>query len=854
MPGTDPNGNIAADQPIYQRDGNPRLVQIDARANPTDFGAGNGLNQVAGALDDVSGQIQEVAAKRDALWAQNISTKAEVDWQSNMAKAKQAFELDPSKGVNYAETFQQQYKDYQQSILDANPDVSGRAKDLAMTRMNSMGSTLFGTALNLQAKASTDWSIQTTQSTMNNISQSANGPGAYVALNSDGTPDTSWFDNARQKATETIATSKGIIPTAMSKDLLLKSNLEFDKAEIDTATNQYGAGQSAKWIADGHLGTSLTIPQKQAQVYELQRRQQEDTTQDIRDYAETAKGYSLQVQTTGQRDPLIEQQIAAKASKAFGTYGPAYADTAMRTVATDQDKHDAQVQIDQIQAQMDNKYPTKEDKDNFLKSIQDPNHEMTPQEENDSFYLNFLPHMREGANPLAVMDRVNEFKANFQQQVADSVKVNQARSTLPSMSLDELQQYKVTLGDNPTDNVGKSLSPIIAARVKAIQEDKFSVALGDDKQMQTMAAQIGPIWSGQSPVISNLLGGKDPTNTERANSVFQSVIARSLPIQQRLDPSSPPMVMPKSDADNIINQLKSAKSGTEISQIADSIKSRFGDYLPQALSQLHNNKDNPLPSGIGSVIGAAPKDAMDIASAISIPDGNGVGKEQEKEDNPGYTKLFKTAGKESDEKDIDSSLQTNQTLAQFTDASLATNNSSDALKLTNETKGTVGKLAKYYYLNPPPGQKYSTDEAVDAAVKTVVGQHVAFGSTNGVTYAINKEGKNGNYSDSDVANVQTQLGKELNGIISKYPSYVQGGTGITSDDLRDNSYWVTKGDMSGVQLMITPSNGDRTPKPVPDTFRSFEDMRIKGEQENNKINNLGTLDRVLVNTHLATVK
>lgn len=833
---TDPTGNIAVDQPTYQREGNPRLVSVDARSTPDDFGGGRGLAGLAQGLDSVGSTIDDISAKRDDLWAQQQSTKAAVDWQQNMALAKQAFELDPSKGSDYASTFKDQFGAYQQSILDNNPDVSDRAKNLMMTRTNTLGSSLFGDALNLQAKAATDWSVQSTQSTIDNIKTTANGQGAWVGQKADGTPDTTWFDNARNSTSDALSTSKGLIPTAMSKNLLLQTHVELDKAEIDTATAQQGAGQTAKWIADGHLGTSLTIPQRQEQINELQRQQQENTTQDIRSYAETAKGYSLQVQATGQRDPQVEANISGLANKAFGTFGPAYAAEAARTVATDQDKFDAQKQIDAIQTQMDNKYPTKQAKTDFLNQVQDPNHEMTPAEENDAFYLNFLPHMREGANPLEVMDKVNQFKANFQQQVADDVKVSQARAQLPSMSLAELQQNKLTLGDDPQDNVGKKLVPIITSRINAIKQDPFSVTLQDDKPMQNMARQTQDISTGQSPVLTAMLSGKSPDENQRAAQMNQSMIARSLTLQQKMNPDAAPAVMSSADAQGLVSQFNNAKSGTEILGLVNGVKQKFGPYSDQAFSQLHNLKDTPLPSGFGLVQAANPSDALDIANAISIPDGKGQGKEKEKEDNPGYTKMFENVGKAPDEKTIDTNIASNDTLNSYTDAALSTNNSKDSLDLVNQTKNAVSKLAKYYYLNPPPGTNYSASDAVDEAVKVSIGKHVDFGDTNGVTYAINREGKNGTYSDTDTQAIKDQLGREVDKISSQYGTVLEGTKGLTQEDISDNAYWVTKGDMSGVTLMTRPLDG-HSPIAIPNSFRSFEDMKNQGELQSKVKNN-----------------
>lgn len=837
MAGTDPSGTIAVDQPTYQREGNPRLVSVDARATSQDFGGGQGLNELARGLDTVSSAAQEVSDKRDALYAQQVATKAEVDWRQNMAKAEQAFTLDPSQGVNYADKFKQQFNDYQQQTLDNNPDITQNAKNLIQTHLNSLGASMFGNALSLQAKASTDWSVQSFQNSATNLSTVVNLLGASVKIDPNTGGVISSFDDARSQHVQLLKTAQGVVPDAMRREENLRFNIKTDKAEIDTSASQNGAGATAKLISDGKLGTSLTIPQRQSQILELQRRETENTTEAIRSYHESANGYSLQVQATGQRDLGMEQKLTAMATNAYGSFGPSYAAKASRIASTDEDKFDAQKQLDQIQSQIINKYPTKESKDNFLKSLQDPNHTITPEEQSDSYYLNYLPAIKANEDPRNALAQVNQFKAALQQNIQDSVKVNQIMGQAKGASVDDLRDNLEQIGDNPQTNVEKSLKPMLAARIKAINQDAFTVTLQDDKPMQNYLSQAASISQGKNPVATALIG---ETSNDRVNSLNQAAIDRSIALQHQINPNGNLMVMSRGDADNYISQLNGTKSNKDFSGVIAGMQAKFGDHFNEAISQLHNNKNNPLPSGLGLAIGNINEpNAKDIFTAQIIPDGKGQGKEKEKEDNPGYTRLFEDRGKADDEKSIDTAISLDPILSKYSTASGAVSNSKDTLDLVNGTKNSVGKYAKFLYLNPPPGQKYTPDQAVDAAVNSTISKHVDFGDTNGVSYLINKEGKNGTYNSEQVTQIKNQLDNELKNISSKFPAgdvldqrtelgdLNTPGQHASMHDIQDRAYWVTKSDQSGVSLFLKPEEGEsvsRTGIPVPNSFRSFDDL------------------------------
>jgi len=365
----DPSGNIAAEQPSSSAPTpSLRLLSVDARATPQDFGSqvGGAIEGAGNALDNFSDQMMEISNKRDALYAQQVATKAEVDWRQNMAQAAQAFTLDPSKGVNYADTYKTQFAAYQEQAIAGNPNLTQNAKNLVMSHLNTVGASMFEDALHLQAKASTDWSVQSFQNTAQNLDKIANSEGAWVGYKTDGSLDTTYFDNVREQHMQMTANAQGIVPDAARREENLRFNIQTDKAEIDTVTARFGAGVAAKGIVDGTLGTSLSIPQRQSQIYELQSRQHEDTNQAITDFHKSVQGYVLGVEASGQRDPVAETNLNNKATLAYGSDGVGYAAKAVREAGTAEDKFQAQQQLDQISAQIENKYPTKEAKNNFL--------------------------------------------------------------------------------------------------------------------------------------------------------------------------------------------------------------------------------------------------------------------------------------------------------------------------------------------------------------------------------------------------------------------------------------------------------------------------------------------------------
>ena len=849
----DPNSTIPVEQPIYQREANPRLVSVDARATPQDFGSGiaQGLDSFGKGLSDFSNQIQEVSQKRDSLFAQQIATKAEVDWRQNLSQAQTAFTLDPSQGTNYADTYKQQFNAYQEQVLQNNPNLTPNAKNEVTARLNNVGATMFDDALRLQAKASTDWSVQSFQNSAQNLDTIAADPTSKVTLNQDGTVNSS-FDSVRQQHIDLLKSAQGVVPDAMRREENLRFNVATDKAEIDTSTSQNGAGVTAKLIQDGKLGTSLSIPQRQAQIYELNSRQKEDTTQAINDYAKESRGYQLQVQNTGQRDPLEETKLNNMAAVAFGSMGPGYAAKAVRGASTDQDQFNAQKQLDtfldQKQQILDSKFPTPDSKAAFIKSLQDPNHTPTPQELDDQFYLNYMPSIREKENPVDALAAVQQHQLEFNEQVKSAVQVAQAVGSIKTMPLDDLKDTLDGLGQRD-DDVAKNLRPIVSQRIKAIQDDPFTVTAQDDKQMQNLLSQANAV-STKNPVVTSLIG---ESANDRANDITQQAIGRSLSLQQTLNPNGNPAVMSRGDADFYVAQLNGAKSNTDMSQTLDSLKAKFGEFYPQALTQLQNNKNNPLSSGMSVVAGKGDDtDAKDVASAMAIPDGKGVGKAKEKEENPGYTAMFEARDDAQSEKDIDSAIQNDSILSKYRDANAAVSNTKETMDSVNGVVNSVGKYAKYLYLNPPPGEKYTAEQASDAAVKSIIGQHADFGNTNGVTYLINRDTDKGTLSDQETQKIKDQLDKELLDISSKFPMGYQTGNDDSDGkegainnpgqvaslpDIQSRAYWVTKSDLSGVSLFVKPVDGQslsRVGIPVPNSFRSFQDMLNKANTPKSK--------------------
>lgn len=770
---TDPSGTIAVDQPV-SAGATPslRLLSVDARATPQDFGSGiaQGLDSVSKGLGDFSTQLEDVSNKRDALYAQQVATKAEVDWRQNLSQAETAFTLDPSKGVNYADTYKTQFNDYQQQVLANNPDLTPNAKNQVMARLNNVGATMFDDALRLQAKASTDWSVQSFQNTSKNLDDLVNGQNAWVGYKADGTLDTSFFDNLRDQHTEMVKNAGGLVPDGARREELLRFNTGIDKAEIDTVTSRFGAGVAAKGISDGSLGTSLSIPQRQSQILELNRRQTEDSTEDIRKFVEMSKGYQYQIQATGQKDPTIEANIKGQASTAFGSFGPAYAAKALRSASTDQDQFDAQKQLDTFldtkQKILDSRYPTPDSKANFIKNLQDPNHESTPQELDDQFYLNYMPSIREKENPVDALAAVQQHIQEFNEQVKGASQVAQATSQIKSMTMDSLKATSDGLGDRD-DTLAKNLRPIVSQRIKAINDDPYSVTVQDDKQMQNLLSQANAVSTGKNALATSLIG---ESGNDRANSITQQVIARSLSLQQTLNPTSDrPMVMGKPEADDWIGKFNGAKNSTEFNSLASSFQNKFGnDYYQMAINQLHNNKNNPLPAGMSLALSnVGDPNAKDIATAVSIPDGKGTGSEKEKDENPGYAKLFANVGHPDDEKAIDTAISTDPLLSKYRDTNAAVSNSRETMDATNNTINAVGKYAKFLYLNPPAGQSYTPQQAVDAAVQSSVGKHVDFGNTNGVNYMINRESDKGRYTDEETGKIKDQLNEELKDIAGK---------------------------------------------------------------------------------------
>lgn len=841
----DPNGSIAVEQPVTPAPSpSMRFVSVDARANASDFGSGlgEGLQQLSRGLDSASDTMLEVSNKRDALFAQNVEAKAEADWKQKMFQAKEQFTLDPSQGMNYGDSFKSQFNDYQNTIMQQNPNLSDNAKNEVMTRLNRMGASLYGDALDLQGKASTDWSVQTYQDTTDQIKQNANGQDAKVTLDPNTGEVTSSFDGYRQQLVDAARTAKGIVPTQLQKSKLLQDNIELDKAEIDTSTQQLGAGTTAKLIADGKFGTALTIPQRTSEVLELNRLQTENTSEAIRQYHQASASYQLQVQETGRRDPVMEDNLRKMGNSAYGSFGPAYAAQANRQILTAGDNHAAQATLDQIaqkqQAALDSKYPTEQSKKQFLDMTSDPNHEMTPEEQQDAFLLTYLPYMRsDGKDPQEALSKVIDINQKFRDNVQVATQVSQARAQLPTMNIGGLQNKLDSLDpDNPID---KNLKPFIQDRIRQINQDPYSVAVGDDKTTQSMLSQAYDLEQNKAGAGITLQKG---TTDDRANSLYQSAIGRAISTQQTINPDVPARVMSSDEADGYIGQIKGIKSSEDASQILGGMQKRFGPYFNDAINQMVNNPKNPLPPGMAMASSILNEPYLkDYINAISV----GQGKDKNGKDNPDYKQLFKEVDQADTEKEIDSQTIQNDSLNSFASVNATISNSPETMKMVSDVRQSVSSYAKYLYLNPPPGGSYSAKDAVDVATKNLIEDHAAFAKENQVPYMISREGKNGQYSDTDVSSVQTQLHQELQDIAAKYPSDFEPADKNTSlgdlntpgqiatqqYDIQDNGYWINTPDNKGVMLYVKANGAtSREGIPIPNSYRAFDDMLNKSQQ------------------------
>lgn len=734
----DPQGTIAVDQPTYQREGNPRLVSVDARATSQDFGGGQGLNELARGLDTVSSAAQEVSDKRDALYAQQVATKAEVDWRQNMAKAEQAFTLDPSQGVNYADKFKQQFNDYQQQTLDNNPDITQNAKNLIQTHLNSLGASMFGSALSLQAKASTDWSIQSFQNSSDNIKTAMNGPGAWIGYNADGSPDTTWFTKFRDDHVSLLKNGQGVVPDGKRREENIEFNVGADKAEIDTSTESKGALQTAQWIRQGYLGTSLTIPQRLMQVEELERQGRID--------AETtfhASAQKFDTYLTGLKDGTVDPQDPDLSKAALDWANASGEMKKVNTgIAASLIKKNAQEGFDQRAVDsfpVVDKNQTANDLSAVANKASQIGGNVIPYDVNAITANYGIARVNPNESPKVQIYTAQEASQKAQELIKSAQDVGLGRQKMLAMPPQQAQEYLAgckKAGVNP--NTLEDLYQSETQRQKLLAENPARVALTDNTVFQ---ANRNAETITQNFLNPGILKGISPVTAQQVQGANADAISKIYAFQDQV--GSPHVPLTNEMATSLANTFKeaSAKSPESAIQLKNQLKSAYPQqYLDDVVHSI------PLDSKLSLFMGlpGGSQQERNFAEALSVTD---------KDKNIGE--------KTKDALDEAFDPSKNSDISNFLQSQISNGYTGTQLKKT--ISDTQSALRDYATVLAIKNKSNDISGAINQAPKDVLGTIFGYTTINGQTVAIPR---NGTRSDTDISNISQGLQLETDRIFN----------------------------------------------------------------------------------------
>lgn len=826
----DVGGTLPVEQPTYQRQGNSRLVSVSARANSEDFGGGVARAEagLSGDLDQVAQAVQSADDKRTALWVQQASTQAQVDWQQKFANSREQLATDPSQGSGFVDNFKNQFNDYTKTISAGAP--SEKATAMLTGKFNEIGLNLFGEAVSMQAKANVDWSIQSYQTSLQNLVKGANDPSNSVWLDKEGNVQSS-FDSWRQQLSTLFKTSTGIVPSAHVQSGMQNTNIELDKAEIDTATNSLGAIKTAQLLQAGQLGKSLSIPQRQQQFLELMRQGRMDAELAHKDAVDGLEHLGSQVENNlpiSQADATAAITAYANASKfkdtamvEAGKYldmqrqkGAAERTLQDITASTQISKQDAegnlQVSAGRLEAGTQTYADSTGDLEAFARSRME----------------------RGSSNPLTAVKSYQQYYDQGKQLLDNAQETSVIRQQLMTMTPQEATAYVTKLAESkgPTNPVVQRVVDFEKQRQSLIipqspNYDPVSFTATDAKVSQALQLAQGSLQIALQPG-ANVQAKKDISDGIDATYAMQRQMGvpenQLLPISKQQALGLSGMIM---DGARV--------NGQKAIDTIDSIKTAYGSHAGEVFNAI--TKLTPNGQGLSTslqILAGLPASApfrKDFAESLS-------------------TDLEKHPSKEEDDKAITKVLSVDPNLGSYKAALLATGASQSSVQTqVDAIQNSLSNYAHTLDYKKSFGVS-SPDSAATMASSHVLGSLYGFATSNGQSMAIPRaNGQGGIRSDDEIKTINgnLNLSKEdlfnqakagtfnfdLRGALSNMPHNLNQDENkkVALDNLKDNSYWATgiqglTKSNEAVLMQIDPNTNKRAPvytdkgEPVVKTF------------------------------------
>lgn len=140
---------MASRRPTYQGEGNVATGAALVHASEAAFNSGgldpNSVNSLLNGIDSVSSALEHRQKQDEAIWVDNTTTKAQLDWEKQLQERK----LNAGPGApGFAGTIQEDYQKFMKKALDQAPS---RTSSIALqNQLNNLGSSINRDALHFE--------------------------------------------------------------------------------------------------------------------------------------------------------------------------------------------------------------------------------------------------------------------------------------------------------------------------------------------------------------------------------------------------------------------------------------------------------------------------------------------------------------------------------------------------------------------------------------------------------------------------------------------------------------------------------------------------------------------------------
>lgn len=789
----------------------PTFATVDVRSSARDFGSetAQDLYGVGEALNKTALVVNQAQVKRENLWAQNTTSQAGVFWQDKFAKLQADLEVNPANGADLTTKFREEYDAFTAEQVKSAP--TGRARDTLMTQLNSLGENLNGHAVRMEAKARVDYSTQSYLSTLDNVNKVANGPGAYVTVDADGNVQSS-FDAARAQVKDAGQTAAGVIPTNTLRASQNDVQVNFDKAEIDTAAQSLGSIQTAKLIQSGKLGTNLTIPQRYQQVLELQRQGRMENEVKLKDATGMLKNLGQNLEQGG-ANSTADIEIALNA------YAQANGNVLEATEYLEKQKGIgvANLQLLDIK-QGDTSVSDTEAKATLTSAASQIEAGTLPYAEGQTALETYATsRMSASENPVIKVQSYTDAYKEGKTLLDQSLEVATINQQLKTMPIAEGTAYvEKLLTDKGANN------PVARRVVEYEQQRQAMITPGSGKFDPVTFTQTDSKVAAATQV-SDAAFTKAMEGDEGALLAVKTGVDATYALQRQWGASTNALQpISKAKAQTLVNLLTSATSSPgQATQVVDGIKKAYGDYAGDVFRSMSNLSTDGQRLAMPIQVLAGMSAGLPFRSTFA----ESLARNRDA-----------TPPKEEDTKAMAKALDGNGTWQTWQKGLLSTGFSADQVESSKrEMQSTILNYAQVLNTKKAFGVD-SADSATNTAVTHVLDSLHGFGDSNGQAMLIPRgDGKGGIRSNQEISNIQENLNDarwdlfgagqsnfdgvdiDIRGLQARFPHMTpEESRDMSIIDARNNSFWsvgnpaLAKGNQA-ILMMRNPDTNEKVP-------------------------------------------